>query len=189
MVEVQIRRELALHYFLVDCFGGSQFGGDGQTIFTDSRLSEIWWELAPHYFPVNGWRQPIWWWQTDYFYGQKVIWDLVGTGSTLFLGGMFWRQPIGWWRPVCDDLQTIISDLAGTGSTLFSGGLFWRHPIWWWRTDYFYGQQVIWDLVGTGATLFSCGLFWDQFFLELLSKSIRKVNNSNLQIGMALSIK
>jgi hypothetical protein len=29
---------------------GSQFGGDGQTIFTDRRLSEIWWELALHYF-------------------------------------------------------------------------------------------------------------------------------------------
>jgi hypothetical protein len=46
-------RELTLHYFLVDCFGGSQFGGEGQTIFTDSRLSEIWRELAPHYFPVD----------------------------------------------------------------------------------------------------------------------------------------
>ncbi len=29
----QIRQELALHYFPVDCFGGIQFGGDGQTIF------------------------------------------------------------------------------------------------------------------------------------------------------------
>ncbi len=30
--------------------GGSRFGGDGQTIFTDRRLSEIWRELALHYF-------------------------------------------------------------------------------------------------------------------------------------------
>jgi hypothetical protein len=50
MVKVQIRWELALNYFPVDCFGSSQFGGDEQTIFTDSRLSEIWGELAPHYF-------------------------------------------------------------------------------------------------------------------------------------------
>jgi hypothetical protein len=42
--------ELALHYFLVDCFGGIQFGGDRRTIFTDSRLSEILQELALHYF-------------------------------------------------------------------------------------------------------------------------------------------
>jgi hypothetical protein len=34
----------------VDCFGGIRFGGDGQTTLTDSRLSEIWRELAPHYF-------------------------------------------------------------------------------------------------------------------------------------------
>jgi hypothetical protein len=37
----------------VDCFGGSQFGGGKQTIFTDSRLSEIWQELALHYFPAD----------------------------------------------------------------------------------------------------------------------------------------
>ncbi len=96
-----------------------------------------------------GWRQPIWWWRTDYFYRQKVIWDFAGTGSTLFLGGMFWRRPIGWWRPDCDDVQTMISDLGGTGSTLFSGKLFWRHPIWWWRTDYFTDSrlsEIWWEL-------------------------------------------
>ncbi len=148
--------------------------------FMDSRLSEIWRELAPHYFLANrfGWRQLIWWWRTDYFYGQKVIWDLAGTGSTLFSGRMFWRQTTGWWWPDYDDIQTIISDLTGTGSTLFSGGLFWRHPIWWWRTDYFYGQQVIWDLAGTGTTSFSGGLFLGWFFSELLSKSIRKVSTT-----------
>jgi hypothetical protein len=30
--------------------GGSRFGDDGQTIFTDRRLFEIWRELALHYF-------------------------------------------------------------------------------------------------------------------------------------------
>ncbi len=40
--------------------GGSQFGGDGQTIFTDRRLSEIWRELALHHwwaecFGGSGW--------------------------------------------------------------------------------------------------------------------------------------
>jgi hypothetical protein len=30
--------------------GGSPFGGDEQTIFTDRRLSEIWQELALHCF-------------------------------------------------------------------------------------------------------------------------------------------
>jgi hypothetical protein len=59
--------------------------GDGQTVLTDRRLSQIWQELALHYFWV------------DYFGvsqlgfdGQMVISDLVGTGSTLFLGGLFW---------------------------------------------------------------------------------------------------
>ncbi len=33
--------------------GGSRFGGDGQTIFMDRRLSEIWRELALHYFWVE----------------------------------------------------------------------------------------------------------------------------------------
>ncbi len=152
----KIGRELALHYFPVDCFGGIQLGDDGQTIFTDSRLSEIWRELALHYFQAYCFG-------IDFF---QIIWDLAGTGSTLFLGGIFWRQLIGWWRPNFDDVQTIISDLAGTGSTLFSGGLFWRHPTWWWWRDYFYGQQVIWDLVGTGITLFSGVLFWDRFFSD-----------------------
>ncbi len=38
------------------------------------------------------WKQPIWWWRTDYFYGQQVIWNLGGTGTTLFSGGLFWDQ-------------------------------------------------------------------------------------------------
>jgi hypothetical protein len=37
----------------VDCFGGIQFDADGQTILMDSRLSEIWRELALHYFPAD----------------------------------------------------------------------------------------------------------------------------------------
>ncbi len=57
--------------------------------------AQIWRELAPHYFPA------------DCFGGGS---DLVGTGSTLFSGGLFGGG----------------SDLAGTGSTIFSGRLFWR---------------------------------------------------------------
>jgi hypothetical protein len=34
----QIWRELALHYIPVDCFGGIQFGGDGQTIFYEQQV-------------------------------------------------------------------------------------------------------------------------------------------------------
>ena len=32
----QFWRKLALHYFPVDCFGGTQFGGDGKTILADT---------------------------------------------------------------------------------------------------------------------------------------------------------
>jgi hypothetical protein len=40
-------------------------------------VAQIWWELAPHYFPV------------DCFGGSS---DLAGTGSPLFSVGLFWRQ-------------------------------------------------------------------------------------------------
>ncbi len=94
----------------------------------------IWRDLAPYYFPA------------DCFGGSS---DLVGTGSTLFSGGLFWRQlrfggnllHIIYWQIVLEAAQIWpelaphyfladcyggSSDLAGTGSTLFSGGLFWR---------------------------------------------------------------
>jgi hypothetical protein len=41
--------------------GGSRFGGDGQTIFTDRRLSEIWWELALHFFRAECFKGLIGW--------------------------------------------------------------------------------------------------------------------------------
>jgi len=39
--------------------------------------AQIWWELAPHYFPA------------DYFDSSS---DLAGTVYILFTGGLFWRQ-------------------------------------------------------------------------------------------------
>ena len=49
----EIWRELALHYFWVECFGGRRLGGDGQIVMTFRQLSQIWWELALHYFLVD----------------------------------------------------------------------------------------------------------------------------------------
>ncbi len=92
----QIWRELAPHYFLVDCFGNLE--GPDSTLFS-SRLfwrqlrfgrnwlhiifqqivleaAQIWRELAPHYF------------LTDCFGGSS---NLAGTDSTLFSGGLFWK--------------------------------------------------------------------------------------------------
>jgi hypothetical protein len=100
-------------------------------------LPSVWWELTPHYFLA------------DCFGGSSY---LVGTGSTLFSGGLFWRQlRFGgnwhhiilrrivleaaqiWWELAPHyfllDCFGGISDLAGTGTTLFSGGLFWRQLI------------------------------------------------------------
>ncbi len=88
-------------------------------------------ELAPHYFPTNC------------FGGSS---NLVGTGSTLFSGGLFWKFGGNWlhiifWRIVLEAAQIWLelaphyfptdcfrgsSNLAGTGSTLFSNRLFWR---------------------------------------------------------------
>ena len=95
----QIWRELAPHYFLADCVGGrSDLAGNGTTLFSGGlfwrplrfggkwlhiifrrivlEAAQIWWELAPHYFPA------------DCFGGSS---DFSGTGSTLFSDGLFWR--------------------------------------------------------------------------------------------------
>jgi hypothetical protein len=153
--------------------------------------AQIWWELAPHYFPA------------DCFGGRS---DLAGTGSTFFSGGLFWRQLrfggnwlhiiFRWivleatqiWRELAPHYFPVdcfggSSDSAGTGSTLFSGGLFWRwlrfggnclHIIFRWivleaaeiwrelashffPVDCFGGRS---DLAGTGSKLFSGRLFW-----------------------------
>ncbi len=95
----QIWRELAPHYFLTDCFGGSSnLAGTGSSLFLD-RLSlrqlkfggnwlyiifrkivleaaQIWRKLAPHYFSGDCFR------------------NLEGTNSTLFSIGLFRRQLI-----------------------------------------------------------------------------------------------
>ncbi len=96
----QIWRDLAPHYFLADCFGGgSDLVGNGSTLFTGGlfwrqlrfgrnwlhiifrwivlEATQIWLEMAPYYFLA------------DCFEGGS---DLVGTGTTLFSGGLFWRQ-------------------------------------------------------------------------------------------------
>ncbi len=92
----QIWQELAPHYFLTDCFGGSSgLEGTGSTLFSHRLfwrqlkfggnwlhiifwriVLEIWRELAPHYFLA------------DCFGGSS---DLAGAGSTLFSSGLFWR--------------------------------------------------------------------------------------------------
>jgi hypothetical protein len=92
----QIWRELVPHYFLTDCFGGSSnLEGTGSTLLSGglfwkfggnwlhiifrrfvSESAQIWWELAPHYFP------------TDCFGGSS---NLEGTCSTLFSDRLFWR--------------------------------------------------------------------------------------------------
>ncbi len=145
-------RELAPHYFLVDCFGNLE--GTGSTLFScrlflrQLRLggnwlhiifwriileaAQNWREMAPHYFPA------------DCFVGSS---NFAGTDSTLFSSGLFWRQlKFGgnWlhiifrqivleeyqiWRELAPhyfpaDCFGGSSNLEGTGSTLFSNRLF-----------------------------------------------------------------
>ncbi len=150
----QIWRELALHYFPVDCFGGSSnLAGTGSTLFSHRlfwrqlrfggnwlhiifqqivlEADQIWRELAPHYFLA------------DCFGGSS---HLVGTGSTLFSDRLFWRQlkfggkwlHIIFWKIVLEAAQIwrelaphyfpadCFGNVEGTGSTLFSGRLFRR---------------------------------------------------------------
>jgi hypothetical protein len=107
----QIGRELAPHYYPVDCFGGSSdLAGTGTTLFSSGlfwrqlrfdgnwlhiifqwivlEAVQILWELALHYF------------LTDCFGGSS---DLAGTGTTLFSGGLFGRQLRfgGNWHHIC----------------------------------------------------------------------------------------
>ncbi len=65
----EIWRELALHYFRTECFGGSRLGGDGQIVMTFRQLSQIWRELALHCFPL------------DCFGGSRF----GGNGQTIFM--------------------------------------------------------------------------------------------------------
>jgi hypothetical protein len=187
--EAQIWRELAPHYIPADCFGNLE--GTGSTLFSSGlfwrqlkfgrnwlhiifqqfvlEATQIWKELAPHYF------------ETDCFRGSS---NFEGTGSTLFSGGLFWKCGGNWLHII---IRRIVlegsSDLAGTGSTIFSDRLFWRqlkfggnwlHIIFQqivleaarvWRelaphyfpADCFGGSS---NLEGPGSTLFSNRLFW-----------------------------
>ncbi len=97
MEAAQIWRELASHYFLADCFGGSSdLAGTGSTLFSGGlfwrqlrfggnwhhiifrrivlEAAQIWQELALHYFPAD-------------CFGGSSNW--AGTGSALFSGGLF----------------------------------------------------------------------------------------------------
>ncbi len=209
-IVLEVWRELTPHYFLADCFGGSSdFAGTDSTLFSNGlfwrqlkfggnwlhiifrqivfEAAQIWWELAPYYFPA------------DCFGGSS---NLEGTGSTFFSGGLFWKFGGNWlliifWLIVLEAAQiwwelaphyfptNCFEDsinLEGTGSTLFFGRLFWRqlkfggnwlHIIFWWivleiwreltphyfPVDCFRGSS---DLAGTGSTLFSDRLFWRQ---------------------------
>ncbi len=147
-----------------------RFGGNWLHIFFRRfvlEAAQIWWELAPYYFPA------------DCFGGSS---DLVGTGSTLFSGG-FVLEAAQIWQELAPHYFLVdcfggSSDLAGTGSIVFSGGLFWRqlrfggnwlHIIFRWivlevaqiwrelaphffPADCFGGSS---DLARTGSTLFS----------------------------------
>jgi hypothetical protein len=148
-VAAKIWWELAPHYFLTDCFGSSSnsagtgstlfsnrlfwrqltFGGNWLNIIFRQIVLEIWRELAPHYL------------LEDCFGGSS---DLVGNGSTFFLGRLFWRQLRfggNWlhnifgkivleadqiWRELAPIFfpADCFGNLEGNCSTLFSGGLF-----------------------------------------------------------------
>ncbi len=140
----QIWRELAPHYFLTDCFGGSSsLVGTGSTLFSD-RLSwrqltfggnwlyiifrqivleaaQIWRELVPHYFLGDCFGNLEHYFSADCFGGSS---NLEGTGSTLFSGGLFWK-------------------LEGTASTLFSNRLFWRQLKFVWNWLHIIFRQIV----------------------------------------------
>ena len=119
MEAAQIWHELAPHYFLADCFGGrSDFVGTGFTLFSGRlfwrqlrfggnwlhiifwrivfEATQIWRELAPHYFPAECFRggSDLAGLAPSYFPAncKGGSSDLAGTGSTFFWGGLVWRQ-------------------------------------------------------------------------------------------------
>ncbi len=151
----QIWRELAPHYFLADCFGGSSdSAGTGTTLFSGRlfwrqlrfgrnwlhiifqrivyEAAQIWRELASHNFPA------------DCFGGGS---DLAGTGSTLISGGLVLRRLRfgGNWLHII--FRWIVLEAAQI----------WRELA----SHYFpadcFGDSL--DLAGTSSTFFSGGLF------------------------------
>jgi hypothetical protein len=103
-IVLEIWREMAPHYFLVDCFGGSSdLGGTGSILFSDRlfwRQLKFGKEVAPHFFP------------TDCFGGSS---NLEGTGSTLFSGGLFWNFGGSWLHVI---LRRIVFEAAQTWGEL-----------------------------------------------------------------------
>jgi hypothetical protein len=157
----QIWRELAPHYFPVDCFGGSSdLAGTGSTLFSGGlfwrqlrfgrnwlhiifqwivlKAAHIWWELAPHYFWV------------DCFEGSS---HSAGTGSTFFWGGLFWRQL----RFGRNWLHIIFMWIVLEAAQIWQKLAPYYFPV-----DCFEGSS---GLAGTGFLLFSGGLFsrWLRF--------------------------
>ncbi len=115
--------------------------------------------------------------------------DLVGTGSTLYSGGLFWRQLRfgGNWLHII--FRRIVLEAAQIWWELallyFPADCFWRQlrfgrnwlhiifqqivleaaQIWWELAPHYFPVDCLGgstDLVGTGTTLFSGRLFWRQ---------------------------
>ncbi len=104
----QIWRELASHYFLVDCFW--KFRGNWLHIifwWIVLEAAQIWRELAPHYFLTDcfggNWLHiifpqidleaaQIWWELAPHYFPANCFGNLEGTGSTFLSGGLFQRQ-------------------------------------------------------------------------------------------------
>jgi hypothetical protein len=107
----QIWQELALYYFLVDCFGGSSdLAGTGSTLlFGGLFLRQL--RFGGNWIPI------IFWWIV---FGASS--DLAGTGSTLLSGGLFWRQLRfgGNWLPII--FRRIVLEAAQIGGN-------WLHII------------------------------------------------------------
>ncbi len=95
-------------------------------------VGQIWWELAPYYFP------------TDCFGGSS---NLEGTGSTFFSGGLFWKFGGNWLHII---FRQIVSE---------SAQIWWELAPHYFPTDCFEDSS---NLEGTGFTLFSDRLFWRQ---------------------------
>ncbi len=136
-IAAQILRELATHYFPVECFeGSSDLAGTGSTFFSGGlswrqlrfggnwlhiiiqwislEAAQIWRELALCYFPA------------DCSGGSS---ELAGTGFTLLSGRLFWRQLRfgGSWLHI--NFHQIVMEAAQIWRELtphYFPGLFWR---------------------------------------------------------------
>ncbi len=106
---LEIWRELAPHYFLVDCFGGSSdLAGTGFTLFSNRlfcrqlKFGGNWLHIIFQQIVLEAtqiiFRQivlgaaQIWRELAPHFCTADFFGNLEGTGSTLLSGGLFWRQ-------------------------------------------------------------------------------------------------